>query len=339
MKRLSCIFKALSSLRTLAFFSLLLWNYPLRADEKVVLIKTVTTTGKSFALQLGHHDGIQEDQQSLFSTKDASIVALCTAVSRYYSVWRIKNEAGTLPFKKGDSVIYSRSIRGIWDYLSKRQAEIYVKNQKKERRQPRQAWIFRSHYSYALSQSTTQVLPQRYTARNGFQTSLLINQKLNPRLEYAFGLRIDREKSRLQKPALLVPTLRTLLLLEASYSFDPPYSKETLYLSLGLGYGYSRTSVNELRATGMALILPLLRMGKLIRLSPHYSLVMEGTIESIASDENFKGRDPQLTHIINTKLGVGFTILKRSIDQQSPLKLLCFPLPCANESNGHCYLF
>ncbi len=277
----------------------------IKANEEVVLIQAISTSGRTFVIRRGFADGIARKQESLFTTKNASFVAIAKIVNRHFSVWEIKENKGSVPFKKGELVIYSNSVQNIWTQISKHRLKTYLKTKKELVFKPKNRWILRGHYSYALSESISETDNDRYLGRVGFQVSAFFARRFSPSWEYAVGIRIDRENSTLENPALDVPSQRIMAAAEFTYHFGFHRSKSNFYIGGGLAYGQSSTTVDEATSTGRALVLPIAKIGYINKISPSYSLMLEGTFESIAATEAFIDSESQSTHILNSKFGIG----------------------------------
>jgi hypothetical protein len=271
------------------------------ADE-LVIIQAVSTTGRSFAIRKGARDGIIINQDSLFTTEKASFSARSIEVGADFSLWKIHDDRGKVPFEKGDYVNYNNSLENIWTEVSR----LYLEPVKVATFQEESHWLAKVHYSYAFSESVSETDSSRYEARTGFQFEGAYSRHFSYHWEWSAGLRFDRENSSLSDPSIDIPTQRTLVMGDISYHFERfNRSRNNAYISIGMGYGLSSTTVEESVSSGSALILPVVKVGILHFYVREYSFLVEGTFEAVSTSEAFADSDPQETQVLNTKLGFG----------------------------------
>ncbi len=291
---------------TLVFLALITFAVPLAAREKLVIIQAVSKSARSFAIREGQAQGVAKNQSSLFTTNDAGVIAIAKEVGRHFSVWELRADQGTVPFSKGQEVIYSNSPLSVWIDIPKHQLDHYLKIQEDLAFRPSQQWIARGHYSYALGQSISQTDRDRYVGRSGVQASAFWAERFRPRWEYAGGLRFDQERATFQNPAISTITQRILLAAEGSYHFRQlAPAQGHFYLGAGLGLGLSFTAIDEWASSGATLALPIVKVGYIERLSYRYSLVLEASFESISTNESFADSRQQASHAVNGTVGVG----------------------------------
>ena len=120
------------------------------ARDTLVLIQAVTTSKKSFALSRGRKDGVQPGQESLFTNRNASIVARATEVTRDYSLWEPSEERAIVPFSKEDFVTMTNAKENIWLELP----ELHVRDEYIGFERVAHG-IFRVSMTRALSESVT----------------------------------------------------------------------------------------------------------------------------------------------------------------------------------------
>ena len=83
-------------------------------------------------------------------------------------------------------------------------------------------------------------------------------------------------------------------------------SKINPYLGVGLGIGYSLTSISQSTSKGYAMILPALKAGFQTEFAEKQYLLIEGVIESVSSTETFESGTEQKTSTLNAKASVGY---------------------------------
>lgn len=286
----------------LIFLVVLGFNHSLMADDEVVLIQAVSTTGKTFIIRRGAEDGISFGQESLFSTKNSSFTARAIEVNRNLSLWKLKDKRGAVPFGKGDFVTYTNNIENVWTEIPKIQLapkqELVFKESSN--------WLFQGNYSLAMSEAVSDTSESKTTDRVGYQFEFLYARRFAVHWEWATGFRLDRENATLQEPALDVPTNRYLATAQITYHFENfKNSDDNLYLSIAASYGISNTSIDDAVSTGTTLVLPVVKFGYISVVSPNYSLYYELAAEGLAQEESFTDTTAQTTNIINTKASIG----------------------------------
>lgn len=275
---------------------------PAMALDELVIIQATSTSNQSFVIRKGAEEGISMGQESLFTTKDASFAATCSEVSRFFSMWTIKNKKGQIPFVKGDYVTHTNNIDSIWSEIPRLQV---VPKEELVFKQSAQ-WIIKGNYSYGLSESVSDTAENKTTERIGYQLEVLYANRFHVDWEWAVGARIDRENATLGEPILDVPTNRYLLTGEITYHFDRMSgSDNNLYAGLGMGYGLSNTTIDEQVSTGTVFIVPTVKLGYINRVSQRYSIIFEGAVESLAQKESFQDTTDQTTNIVNSKFSIG----------------------------------
>lgn len=272
------------------------------ADDELILIQAVSDSGKSFVVRKGAEDGISVGQQSLFSTKNTSFTAVVIEVNRFFSLWRLKDDRGAVPFGKGNYVTYTNNIENVWTEIPK------LMTAPKEELVFRESyyWTLRGNYSLAVSESVSDTDDEKTTDRIGYQIEALYSNRFTVNWEWGVGIRLDRENTTIQDPALDIPSNRYMLTAELLYHFPNFYqTDDNAYLGFAFAYGLSNTTIDESVSTGTTLVLPIVKLGYINEVSPNYSLVFELAFEALAQSESFIDEDEQTTNIINSKASIG----------------------------------
>ena len=291
-------------LRTILTVTLLMLSifHSTHAEDQLVIIQAVSNTKKSFAVRRGQIHGVINGQESLFTNKSSSFSATAVEVSREFSVWKIKDQRGSIPFEKGDFVTVSRSIENIWTEIPK----THLLPPKELNFKATHEWVVKGNYSVALSESVSETESTRYNGRTGVQLEILYTKRFHINWEWGVGLRFDRENTSLENDPIDIPTQRNLLSAQLTYHFDNfKRSDNNVYVGAGLAYGLSSTTVDESVSTGKVLVGPIVRLGYINRVAASYALVLEGSLEAISASESFANTDTQQTNIVSSKLSVG----------------------------------
>lgn len=272
------------------------------ADDELLLIQAVSSTGKTFVIRKGAEEGVATGQESLFSTKNSSFTAVAIETNRFFSLWRLKDNRGAVPFEKNDYVTYTNNIESVYTELPKLQLA------PKEELVFKQSYnyILRGNFSLAMSETVSNIDNEKTTDRVGYQLEMLYGIRFAVHWETAFGFRFDRENATLQAPALDVPTNRYMLAAELVYHFENfKRSDNNAYLGIGFAYGPSNTTIEDAVSTGTTAVLPIVKLGYINRISPNYALVFEASIESLSQKEAFLDTNDQTTNIVNSKFSIG----------------------------------
>jgi len=273
------------------------------ADELVV-IQTVSQSGKTMVIQKGKLDGVSLGQEAVFVTPKISIVLRATEVNRTYSLWQVADPDAVIPFNRKEIVIYTTSNEeALWAGNSYMMAKL--KEAKTTRL--RNYWLIRANYSYALSESVGDTQTKIESYRTGAQLEGLFSTQLNKKVDLSAGFRFDYETMTQKFPALSVPTQRLFVIAEATYNFEEWHkSSQNLYIGATIGAGISQTVIDEVKIGGTSSILPSVRFGLHTPIAyGKYSLLIELAVESISTREKHPDGFKQSTNIINTKLGLG----------------------------------
>jgi len=293
---------SLKSLVCLSFILIGFFPFAIKAGDQLIIIQATSGSGKTFVIRKGADEGVSIGQESLFSTKNSSFAAVCKEVSRYFSLWRIKDRKGQVPFTKGDYVTYTNNIESIWSELPKLQIAPKEELVFKENFD----WIIKGNYTYGINESVSDTTQNKTGQRVGYQLEVLYADRFAVNWEWAVGARFDRENATLTAPILDVPTNRYLLSGQFTYHFKKfANSDNNVYASIGAAYGITNTTVDQQVSTGTALVIPSFKLGYLNRVAPTYAMIFELGVESLAQTEAFANSSAQTTSIMNTKFSVG----------------------------------
>ncbi|MDC0254758.1 hypothetical protein OAK75_07665 [Bacteriovoracales bacterium] len=281
-------------------FFLLLFVTEVLSDE-LVRIQTVSKDRSSFVVALGKGDGIQVGQSSLFSTRKISLMASAVEVNRYYSLWNISEKEGVVPFKRNQFVNFSKQINSIFievPRLHKLQADVFHKE--------KYYWMGKWNYSFSLSESVSGASSSDQVLRTGSHFEIGYVRDWTTKLDWGVGFRYDREVSSRQNPGLEIPNAKIFVTGDIYYHFSHlGESKINPYLGLGLGIGYSNTSISSTVSKGFAMILPALKVGLQTEVAESKFLLFEGVIESVSATETFGDGTEQKTSTLNAKAAAG----------------------------------
>ncbi|MBK25309.1 MAG: hypothetical protein CME70_15045 [Halobacteriovorax sp.] len=274
-----------------------------KAYDQLVVVQTVSTSKKTFVIRKGFVDGIAIGQESLFTIRNAGVVATATEVNRTMSIWEVNDKRGGVAFEKGEFVTFTNSIENLILELPK----LEKISEKGLRFKTKNYWIARGNLSYALSDSVSSLEAEAQSTRSGYQVEGLFVVNFDPRWELGVGIRYDSEVQKISEPVLDVPTTRLAAIGELNYLFNQDETDRSyFYVGAGLGYGISSTTVDESVSTGSVFILPVLKLGFSKFIGNSKWVLLEAAMESIGAQESFADGVEQNTTIVNSKMSIGF---------------------------------
>ncbi len=281
------------------------------AKEELLIIQSVSNTQKTFVIRKGKAEGVLVNQESLFTSEKFSLSARVIEVTRDYSLWQISDTRATVPFQKGETVNYTNTIENLYTEIpllrfdpKELAKEAREKNKIAELRP--ENWLLRGNLSYTLAESVTDTSGNLDSSRSGINLEAQKLWSLTPKMSIGAGLRYDQENTSIADPNVDIPTTRVFITGDYIYHFD--YIGETrdhIYMALGIGLGQSSTDVDGTVSSGLATLLPSVRLGYQMALSSGISMVVETVAEAISANESFEDGTTQKTNLVNAKLAIG----------------------------------
>ena len=296
-------------------FFLLTFSSLTMATEELVVVQTVSKTGKTFVIRKGRKDGVNLGQESLFTTNAVSLSAKVKESTRDYSLWEVTDKKLEVPFEKDQIVNFTNTVENIYAEIPMLRHDPKLKSQEAFERDKKgfqgkirpYKWIFRGSLSYTLSQTITQTDANLESSRSGVHLEGQYILPLHERIDTSFGLRIDQENTSQTEANLDIPSRRIMAVGEVTFNWEQfEGTLDYMYLGVGAGIGTSQTEVNQNVSTGSATLLPVVRLGYHHTMSQNYALIVEGVAESISANEQFDSGIDQKTNNVNLKLSAGF---------------------------------
>ncbi len=294
-------------MKTFSIIICMLFSTLALASDELAIIQTVSNSKKTFVIQKGLKEGVSKGQEIVFSTESVSINCKAVEVNREYSLWRPLNQEVLIPFKKNDIVNLNSHLGGSVgiDVISSADAKLPPPSPEEILRRMRNLNSIALRFSYggALAQNTSSISPEKNSKKVGWDVGADYNFRFHPTLEGLFGFRFDSEIYRTSSPELDIPTNRSFLVAGFTYHLTEfSDNANNYYISLIGGIGRSSTTVSEEVASGMALMLPQVRLGYLMAVGSASSLAIEGSVESISTKETFTDQSEQNSDVINIKI-------------------------------------
>jgi hypothetical protein len=269
--------------------------------QKLVLIKSVSNSLKTFVISEGREDGISRGQVSLFSTENISLTAMAQEVTRNHSYWKLQEPFAKVPFFKDQIVGFSNNVEAIVEEIP-----LIRKQVKKLAYKTKQYWIFKFSLSTTLNQTISNLSEQSDSVREGQKIQGLFKKNISEKFSWAAGMRYDWETRKTTSPTNSIPTERFYLLGQGYYHFNPiNILKSHFYSSLGIGIGRSSTSQSGLISNGPSFLIPEMIVGFNLNLSHKTAFLFELSLENIVSSETYSNGDKQSTDLLNLNLSLG----------------------------------
>lgn len=296
--------------RVLMGLIILASSHPAFALEQLVIIDAVSASKQTFVVQRGAEDGITIGTESLFSNENISVLARAIEVSRQHSLWKIKEQNATFPFQKDESVVFNKSRTNIWSELpniqkrvsrAKRQEEVFA-----QLYGDGTTFQLRGNFSNTFYESTTDTDSNRAPERTGMHIEALYHWRIWEKFEIGIGLRYDQEDAVISDPELTIPTTRIMGLSELTYHFsDFQGQGNNFYVAGAVGIGRSQTQIDDAVSTGLATVLPSVRLGYIVRRPNGFDFTFETVAEAISAQESFIDTKEQTTNLVNAKVAFG----------------------------------
>ena len=81
-----------------------------RVIDKVVIIKAISSSKRTFLIKEGFKSGIGLGQTALFSNKHVTISARAIEVSSESSLWEVRDDRSVAPFDKNDIIVFTNNL-------------------------------------------------------------------------------------------------------------------------------------------------------------------------------------------------------------------------------------
>jgi hypothetical protein len=278
--------------------------------EELMVVQTVSKNRHSFVVSKGIKDGILKGQEIIYSNQNVSILCKAIEVNRNYSLWTPIDKNVNVPFNKDEFVSYNSYAYGnvSLDLVS----DVHISdtefdyNLEYKKFRSTNNFSLKASFDQGLSQSSSEVSTDQNTSPTGYSFGAEYNIRYSTQFEISVGARIDNVVYRLASPQLDIPTSRTMATIAGTYHFlEFTKDKNNFYLTLAAGIGKSTTTTNEIQSTGIVTLLPEVRLGYLMPYSTSLAMFLEGSVESLSSQETFPDKSKQDTNVLNSKFTFG----------------------------------
>ena len=269
---------------------------------ELVIIQGLSQEKQTFVTRGGKNKGHFVGRNVTFTSNDVSVIAKALTVSREFTQWEIKNDFSEVPFRRGEIVTMYDTTEYLWALNPGKAQRKSIKNYTFKNRRSLEAGIALSR---GISESTSEAVAQNIS-RGGFQFEGMFRKEVSYHYAFALGLRYAQET--LNTPSASLVNQRFLGVIEGRYYFDqlPNFYLARIGLSLGLGFGQSRTTTSGQASFGNAVLLPSTKISLSLPIDKTYDAEFFGAFESLRLDEGFASGADQTTNLINSKVGVMF---------------------------------
>lgn len=290
-------------LRHTIVFLMLFFAMSAHAYE-LIMVQAVSESRKTFITRNGKRQGLFQGMTATFTADDVSILAKAINVSGNFAQWQVLNPEITLPFEKGAIVTYYPATEYIWAVTPESERKKYIKSMIPV---ARQSWVFKGALTRGLSESVSDA-PANSTKRGGYGAELYYEKDIPGTGGLAFDIGVRYEQETLNYSGASLVTKRSLVIGDLLYyfSFLRDYiSGGRFYLGAGMGYGLSNTSTVGLEQSGVASLLPTVKMGVSLPFNEDWEFITDGAFESLNTREEQEDGRVQTTTQTNFKFGFG----------------------------------
>lgn len=280
------------------------------AKEELTIVQIVSNNRHTFVIQKGLKDGISRGIEVIFGNENSSIVCRAIEVSREYSLWAPVDKFVNVPFNKLDVISLNTHAFGniaVDVGNGKQNISSNIDNNKVYAKiRTEDDWSVRYSYGGAVAQSSSSVSTSQNSKKISEDFDAEYGFRMSPEIEFSIGARLNYALYRLSAPVLDVSTNRNFLMSSFVFHFvNLSDNQNNIYAGISLGIGKSTTTLDNKSSSGLAYVLPQLRLGYLIPFTKTLAFIGETSIESIVSRENFSNGSAQNNSDINVKLSIG----------------------------------
>lgn len=282
---------------------------------KMVTILGVSNTEKTLYVRLGFVDGIDEKMDATFTSDNLSIIARSLKVTKEYSIWKIIEPGGKIPFEKNQIVTFNFATEKIWmfdpnnfdSYRQKQLAEMEKMREEKKLMRSRAnspALISLRYYSSDGINQTTSVLTSSNTQSRQIKSFEAIFGYTYPNfIQLNLGIRYEEGATTATNAVII--SKRGFVTTGINYYYYPIESNHYFYHYVGttLGYGQTRTVIGPEELKGEAYLFPTIQTGFEYFTPIGLGIGVEAALESIHTQEWFSDNDRQDNSETNLRLG------------------------------------
>lgn len=284
------------------FFIFLLLIPTLAWSYEEVFIYAVSQSDRTFVTRSGKAKGIIEGHAGTFINENVSVVAKAVQCTREYCVWKLDNPHATVPFIQGQIVTYQDAKEYAWTLMP---LEKEMKLKRMYLKEPEWSGSVYGGFSRALTESVSGVNSNNIGTKSGMATEVHADYDITSSLEIGPGFRGERQITQSSEATFV--TNRMMALFNVKYLFPVITNlyNSQIYGGLTFGMGKTSTSTDTFSQSGTIKLLPSYRLGMKLPVTVEYWFLMEGTIDSLASEETLPDGSIQASNETLAKFMVG----------------------------------
>jgi len=266
---------------------------------ELVSIQAISTTRRSFVTRKGKIHGVAKGQRGTFTSENVSVVALAEEVTGQYTLWKIADKEGTVPFRRSELVSYNPAQESVWYNL------VPYHEARSER-----PWLIslKGTFVTAFAESISEVLDNDTAQRQGQQFSASVLFPFGESFYGGAGLRLDQDASSGRGLGFSSQRFMAMAIVEYHFPRFNGYNAH-LYAGLHVGVGKSSTQIAGLDQEGSAVLLPVAKVGVETKLSHLFNVYFETSLEAMTIEEEISVPNiiqrTQKSTLINGKFSIG----------------------------------
>jgi hypothetical protein len=269
---------------------------------ELVIIQGLSKSKQTFVTRNRKQKTFLEDQKVTFTNNNVSIIAKAFKVTREFTQWEILNDYTDVPFQKGEIVTMYAAKEYLWALSPETIKRRYIKDKKFT---TKRSFESRFAFTKGLSESVSEAVPDS-PDRGGYQFEGMYRTQYDFNWALSFGLRYTQEIVNLTASSLT--NTRLAAVINGRYYFEKmeDFFNAQIGLSLGMGFGQSRTSTSGQTSFGDVLILPSTKISLDLPINKKYEFGFYAGFESIRMEESFTDNSTQTTNLNNSQVGFVF---------------------------------
>lgn len=274
---------------------------------ELVVIQGLSKSKQTFVTRNTQNIDVFIGKRATFTSENTSVIARAIEVTNEFIQWELENDFTDAPFPRGQLVTMYDTTEYLWALTPEKIKRKFIRNR-----------VFRARRSFegsfgftrGISESVTQTLPAN-TDRGGYHFDFQFRQQININWAYSYGLRYDREVINLPDSSLI--NQRFMGIGHIRYYFDPWYDfyNSQVGISVGIGFGQSRTETAAQATFGNSVLLPETRLSLSIPIDRDTDMEFGAAFESFRLDEEDVNNQDQTTNLISSKVNIAY---RRYID-------------------------
>lgn len=290
----------------LSFFIFLLKS---AYSYQLVSVESISSSKKTFLLNLGKKDEIYKNKVASFSTDLISFEAIAIEVSRDFSQWKILEKNALIPVTQGSTLVMHTT--GLDKGVNALGESTGIYQKLDEFLMPSWGLSLKIFNARGVNQSISKTNSQEITSRSSNYLQIDYHSKLFKQFYYGLGLRSEVQE--ILAPTYISETTRYYVLTHLNYFFRPFTSSFhdqylvnfVFVIGTTMGLGTSSTRIAKTTQSGYVVLIPTLDLALRYSFFPNLALELNSSIESIIAKERLYDSSIQNISELNVIFGVG----------------------------------